>query len=481
MSQAKGKVGATHNSRDETKYKPHAKTQDQQNQQDQQAKRSKAPTPLSKPGQGSTAQETKTRRRKGNKAKEDAKEQTPRGEEGNEISQTGRDAPWFVREEEEQSRKGLTKDEWDQTSEEEQEEQETLKTPEVVCETKPQDKRRKIREDAQQEKTENPSPLTRFARSDKAITKALMRISSIVGDNQEIHDQIDAILTEQSRFKNMIMVQHEELAFLKGRICELEKREKKEKPQGQEVDTPEEGKKPTYALVVSSGTMRKKEVATMIKRNIDPAQLGIQDATMREGKEGVILTTTSKEDAGKLEQQIKNNTTNNQVKRPKENKYPIKVIGISEDEELENVVEKIIRQNHLPCEPEDITLTKNWKGKQEITAVFTLNKAGHQAVNNKSHLNIGWDRCKVFDHFFVPRCTRCAEHGHSSFDCEGPHRCVRCGRGGHRQEDCVNQPHCHVCGHEGREGREHSSMAWECPAYLDKVKQEKMRILARLV
>lgn len=109
-------------------------------------------------------------------------------------------------------------------------------------------------------------------------------------------------------------------------------------------------------------------MAAIIKKNVGLAQRGIQDATIREGKEGVILTTTSKEDAGRLEQQIKENTRNIQVKRPKENKYPIKVIGLSEEEDMENV-EKIIQENHLPCQPEDITLKKNWKGKRDNSSV----------------------------------------------------------------------------------------------------------------
>lgn len=132
-----------------------------------------------------------------------------------------------------------------------------------------------------------------------------------------------------------------------------------------------------------------------------------------------------------------------QIKRPKDNQYPIKLIGI--DEDTETIVERIIQQNHLPCKPEDIEVKKTWKGRLGTTAVFALNRKGHRAVHNKTHVNIGWNRCRIFDHFFLPRCNRCADHGHSSVNCDEPTRCVNCGRRSHTKENCRNDPYCNAC------------------------------------
>lgn len=240
-------------------------------------------------------------------------------------------------------------------------------------------------------------------------------------------------------------------------------------------------RKPTYALVVSSGTMDQQQVSTLIKKKINPTELGLQDVVMRPGKQGVIITTTSKEASGRLETQLQQKMRNVQVKRPKENKYPIKLIGVDEEEDADSLPEKIIGQNNLLCDPEDMVVRKTWKGKQGTTVVLGLSKKGLEALRNKTHLNIGWNRCRFYDHFYLPRCTRCAEHGHSSNECDSPNRCVKCGSQGHHPDNCERGLHCYACEKENRTpSRAHSMMSWECPVFLEKLEAEKKRVIARL-
>lgn len=113
--------------------------------------------------------------------------------------------------------------------------------------------------------------------------------------------------------------------------------------------------------------------------------------------------------------------------------------------------------------------------------MFALNQRGLNAVKDRSHLNIGWNRCPVFDYLFLPRCAKCAEHGHTAIACDGPVHCIKCGREGHRKEDCRNEEYCIACARERTtEDRGHSMMAWDCPIYLEKLATEKRRIVARL-
>ncbi|KAH9384422.1 hypothetical protein HPB48_026429 [Haemaphysalis longicornis] len=489
MHHNKGKGVTPHTSREDSRTVTPRTTPDQ-------ATGTKGSTALPKPRQ-STAQQTKLEqlkkeKKKKQKTKESTKECTKGGQEDDEASQTRKEIPWLSEEEEDkgkQKKEGrpkdvAAKDSWDESTEEEQEEQGDRRLQEPLKRQTREVEDTKTNEEAQREKLDKQSSLSRLSRADKAITKALIQIASLVGDNEKLQEQVDIILTEQVRLKSIIVSQREELAYQKGRICELEKQYENKREEDllqDELDKPEE-RKPTYALVVSSGTMGKQEVATLIKKSIHPTDLGLRDATLKPGREGVIITTTSKEGAENIEAHLQRRTKDLQIKRPKENKYPIKVIGIDEQEEPGTIVQTIIEQNNLPCTTADIELKKTWKGKQGTTAIFALNKEGHQALKNRSHLYIGWTRCKVFDHFFLPRCTKCAEHGHSSVDCEAPTRCVRCGKRGHHKDDCRNDSHCHACDLEDREeSRDHEMMSWECPVYRDKMDQERRRITARLV
>ncbi|KAH9378604.1 hypothetical protein HPB48_018322 [Haemaphysalis longicornis] len=166
--------------------------------------------------------------------------------------------------------------------------------------------------------------------------------------------------------------------------------------------------------------MGKQEVASLFKKSIHPPDLGLRDATIKPGREGVIITTTLKEGSAKIETHLQGKTKDLQIKRSEENKYPINVIGIDEEEEAGTIVQTIIEQNNLPCTTRNIEVKKTCKGRKGTTAILALNKVRYQALNNKSHLYIGGSRCRVFDHFFLPRCTKCAEHGHNAIDCEAP-------------------------------------------------------------
>lgn len=336
-------------------------------------------------------------------------------------------------------------------------------------------------------KLEEAPILTRISKADKDMMRALVKIASLVGENTEVQEQLDNVLTAHGEMKNIIMEQTQEISFQKGRITELERtpvqNEEGQGVQPKKEDIELEQQKPSYALVVSSGSLERKDVAKLIKEQVDLSKLGIQEATMRPGREGVVITTTSKEAVGKLQTQLQTRAAFQQlqIKKPKEHLYNVKIIGLDEDTDIDTLTENMVKQNCLTCEPTDIKVLKTWKGKRGGTVVLALNRRGVKAMKDKTHVNIGWNRCPVFDHIFLPRCTRCAAHGHSANVCDGPMRCVWCGREGHHSEECRNVARCRVCVEERRNtDQEHPMMSWDCPVYRDRLDAEKRRILARL-
>lgn len=85
-------------------------------------------------------------------------------------------------------------------------------------------------------------------------------------------------------------------------------------------------------------------MANLIKKQVDTTKLDIPNATMRAGREGIIITTTSKEAVGKLEAQFKGRAGLRQLpkpkSRPKDNTYNnIKVIGINEEIDVDGLPE----------------------------------------------------------------------------------------------------------------------------------------------
>lgn len=479
----------------------------------------KAPTPAvkqSQPGTSRVAQPSTSPLSANETTKEKLKKKMKTKGSRTELHRTGsreriekhdqaqeEDPAWFQGEEDEEDKEErvwttkhkIAKDNWDETTEHEEdsegEEEQSggTKTNLQDEETTNQGTKTNNHENEAGKKPEEASILTRIAKADKAMMKALFKIASIVGENRDVQQEVDNILTAHSKLKTIVMEQSDEIAFQRGRIAELERTpvQTRASPQAQEME--EDGAKhqqiqqrPTYALVVSSGTLEKQQVARLIKQQVDLTRLNIQDATLRPGREGVVITTSSKEAVGKLEAQIQRKTAlqHLQVRKPNEYLYNIKIIGIDEETDMDTLPETLVKQNHLTCDPNDLKVTKTWKGRQGATVVLALNRKGANALKEKRHVNIGWDRCPVYDHFFIPRCVRCGEHGHTVNGCSGPARCLNCGREGHRREECANTARCRACERDGRANKEHSTMAWNCPTYSEKLEAEKRRILARL-
>lgn len=381
----------------------------------------------------------------------------------------------------------------DETSEhEEDSEEESGETPAVSKGTMKASTERteEISDNTQPgKKVDEAHILTRISHADKEMMRALLKIASLVGDNAEVEEQLDKVLTAHNKMKSIVMEQNEKVSFQEGRIMELERSKAQKEtsvgtfPTEQETVFDKDQQKPTYAMVVSLGNMQKKEVAQLIRKQVSLTKLGIQDATMRPGREGVVIMTNSEEAASKIQAELQSSTALHhlQVRKPREPSYTVKVIGIDDETDLTTLPEKIIEQNHLACQPADIRIQKSWKGKQGMTTILALNRKGVEALKDKTHLNIGWDHCPVFDDFFLPRCTKCAEHGHRAITCNGPIRCINCGHEGHRSEGCENVASCRACNQEGRKSnKEHSMMSWRCPVYLDWLDAEKRKVLARI-
>ncbi|KAK8781305.1 hypothetical protein V5799_017355 [Amblyomma americanum] len=173
--------------------------------------------------------------------------------------------------------------------------------------------------DARQTRTRSPSPnrteetdeegnlewtekkkantiLSKIAVIDKEIFTALVKISTLSGGNEEIGKQVDCIINEVSKLKTLTMKTSHSNQFLMGKLSK-ESEEKKTSTASptyaqalQGNQEPTTRPKETKALI-SSTTMRQKDILEAIKNKFDPLTLGIRETTMRPGREGVVVTS----------------------------------------------------------------------------------------------------------------------------------------------------------------------------------------------
>ncbi|KAL3225579.1 hypothetical protein MRX96_049175 [Rhipicephalus microplus] len=111
-----------------------------------------------------------------------------------------------------------------------------------------------------------------------------------------------------------------------------------------------------------------------------------------------------------------------QVKKPKGRNLEVKVVGIDDNMDVNNLSGTIVKQNNLDCAPADIGVKRTWNGKNGTTAILALNHKAVHAIKNKNRLSIGWTKCPVYDNILIARCFKCASNGHMKSACKGGQR-----------------------------------------------------------
>ncbi|XP_065308873.1 uncharacterized protein [Dermacentor albipictus] len=332
--------------------------------------------------------------------------------------------------------------------------------------------------------------VVRMAKCDKAMMKALMKISAAAGGDDEIMNQLDVIMSEYTKLKAITLELSHENKYQEGRLKEMEEKTKIAKTFAEVTrinadDTlpqpPVEDRKQTSALIITSESLPTRKIESVLKRKIDPSKLGLTDASMRPGRDGVVVTTTSKGALEKLKEAIQGDreTQNLQFRNPKPRRIEMKVVGIDPDTDIEALTNRIVSQNHLGCSEEDIELRRHWDGKNGITAIIALNRKAISALGTRKSLNLNWNRCPLYDNIFIPRCTKCSSYGHLKNECRESSRCFNCGGEDHQGNDCEEASSCPACMEDGSppEDAKHSMMSWRCPVYLATLEAEKTRLI----
>lgn len=360
-----------------------------------------------------------------------------------------------------------------------------------------------IDQDSTKETSRAKQLLKKLMKVDKSFMKALLALAA--GDQQK-EKLIDRIMTEFSRTKNLALEATHEVARLEGA------RDKEQKAtttvasyadavKGRTSTTTEgnqishlsqtqkdenEKQRAKFALLVTSETLNTAEVQAAIKKRIDPQELGLSDPEMREGKRGMVVSTSSKEGLKNLENLMENDPelrARMKTQRPKSKKPELKIIGIDEELTSEEIIRKLISQNRLTCTEEDIKIVTTWQGKEGKTVIVSLEYRAWRQLQGKEQLNIGWNRCRVFDNTYVPRCTFCAKYGHTQKWCRSQTpRCTECSGRHHYKECRIEDYLCSACKQDGWEPEmvSHSMMSRACPTYKARREQELDRILRQL-
>lgn len=232
--------------------------------------------------------------------------------------------------------------------------------------------------------------------------------------------------------------------------------------------------------VVQTNQDTKKEV----RSKIDHSSAGIK--SVRNAKNGAILVECkSMNEADALITQANDKFGENYeifIEQPKKPK--IKIIGMDEEYEEENLKEIVMEQNEIG-EIKHFKIVKMIRvpGRKfnAVSVICEIDSEAFQKIMRRGKLNVEWEVCNVVENVNVLRCYKCCAYGHRSNDCTGKKICVRCA-GDHDVKECLSEEEkCINCVTLNSERKlninvDHAAWSPDCPVYKRNLKVSKQFI-----
>lgn len=176
-----------------------------------------------------------------------------------------------------------------------------------------------------------------------------------------------------------------------------------------------------------------------IRKNIDPTTIEIA-GVKHASRGGIIIECKNKEAISQLKSEAERTLGEKyNINIPKQRKPRVKIVGMMERRDLGEVEEKIKAQNHFLTDKAEIKVvyvapTKNRRFSNYF-AYVEVDSESYRKLLEEQRINIGWDRCKVYDAVTVTRCYNCNSFNHRAKECTKETVCPKCA-GSHSRAEC---------------------------------------------
>lgn len=222
-----------------------------------------------------------------------------------------------------------------------------------------------------------------------------------------------------------------------------------------------------------------------ICKNVKPASLEVGIVQMKNIKDGgIVIKCKNKEDSAKIkdaaEKKLKKKYS---IKLPELVNPCLKVIGIDDDLEADELKACILKQNQIVQDEKSILNIKVLKKmKTKKMAIIETDPGTFAFIMNHGKLSIGWSICRVFEYVNIFRCYKCAGFGHMAKDCTEDVKCWKCAASDHAGEDCSSELwKCVNCVQANDSFKfnlsvNHSPFDSECPCLQRKINNVKRKI-----
>lgn len=213
----------------------------------------------------------------------------------------------------------------------------------------------------------------------------------------------------------------------------------------EEIHKPDEAK--SFAAVVKTNPTKlvllqpkkpqeNKKTKEDIVSQIDPKSIPLM-GYRNVSNGGIILQCDSNEAKEKLKQIATDKLgTQYEIKLPAELKPRVKILGMSEQLESDEIISALKQQNSFLADSYiKVVTTYRRRNTQKVDTIIEVDSTCYKKIMEAEKLNINFDRCHVVESIGLSRCYKCNGYSHHGDRCTSKLTCPKCS-GEHRYTEC---------------------------------------------
>lgn len=302
-----------------------------------------------------------------------------------------------------------------------------------------------------------------------------------------LEKKMQNLLTVVNENKNFLIKQEVEIKEVLKQLKNMNEKENSGK-HIQMDQTVEE----TYALVVKKvppiiikpkEKQEPKITKEAIKNSVNPTELSIKINSVKNKNNGVVVIGCDSEvSSKKMENALKTKMGENYSIHPGTLKDPKLIIrGLKKQYTDEDLYEMLKNQNDIDSGIKIIKLFESKKVKNRYNAIIQVEKTIYDKIIKEGKLNMGWEKCAVYEYTNVKRCFKCWGYNHEAKECRNKKVCPKCAEE-HEEKECNNtQTKCVNCLSANLRLRlnldiNHDSRDKHCEVFKQKIEVEKQKI-----
>lgn len=221
-----------------------------------------------------------------------------------------------------------------------------------------------------------------------------------------------------------------------------------------------------------------------LNKKVNPSNFKIVNIEQRRNG-SIVIQSENNEEREKIKEVLQNEMSGSyEIKVPHQKEMKIKLTGMTFKFTEDEIIEKLKRQNEILSESEiEIIKLFEYKRNGQIiyNGILKIDKDSYIKVMDAQKLNIGWEKCRVFEGTDIIQCYKCMGYNHKSKECKFEEVCYKC-HGNHKSKECTNSilNKCINCVRVNKRlnlGLEenHTSTNRECPVYQNKLNAKRRR------